>query len=192
MSARWRARSRRTLLPLALGVAALAIVYGRFIWQARHSIRSAEIAVSRGGASDRAEATRHYLDALRAYVPGSPLQRQALDGLAGLAAAARAAEDTEGERHAWEAVRMGLLGTRSLYMPYGAAFAEANRQLAQLDATAVFPPRAPPAAETVTTPARGHRPGGRSVRPPGPAVASTLIALIGFAVWIGATVLLIR
>lgn len=176
------------LLPLLLGVAALSLVCGRFMWQARRSVDAAQLALHAG---DQAEATRFYLDALRAYVPGSPDQRRALDGLQALAVTARAAGDPVSERRAWEAMRAGLLGTRSLYLPSPELFAEANRRLAELDGAAAFPPRGPVVPDPGTVSRRGNGP-GRSVRPPGPAVASTLVSLMGFALWVGAVVLMIR
>ena len=178
----------RFLLPLVLGITAAGVLYGRFLWQGRKSVRAAELALAQG---DRSEATRCYLDVLRAYVPGSPLERSALDGLQAAAAAARRVGDVPGERRAWEAVRTGLLATRSLYLPYPARFSEAQRHLTELDATAAFPPRQRPLPDLEMVPMRGNAP-GRSVRPLGPALASTLLALAGFAIWVAAIVFLIR
>ena len=59
-----RLRYLRPLFSLFLGIAAVAIVYGRFVWQGRQSVLAAEGALAQG---DVAEATRSYLDALRAY-----------------------------------------------------------------------------------------------------------------------------
>lgn len=178
----------RYLLPLVLGVMAGGLLYGRFLWQGRRSVRAAELALAQG---DRLEATRSYLDALRAYVPGSPFERRALDGLQAAAVAARRAGDVPSERRAWEAVRTGLLATRSLYLPYPTRFAEAQSHLAELDATAAFPPRQRPVPDLDMVPMRGNAP-GRAMRPLGPAMASTVLALAGFAIWVGAIVLLIR
>ena len=177
-------------LPLVLGVATLAVVYGRFVVQAHDAVRAARVSARAG---DSAEATRYYLDALRAYVPGSPFQRQALDGLAQLAASARAAGDASEERRAWEAMRVGLLSTRSFYTPDRSRFDEANHRLAELDGEARFPPAD---LENVWARARGLGAGRSGGLPagasPGPAVAATLVALIGLAIWVGAIVLLIR
>ncbi len=171
------ARTFRLLLPWTLGAAALAVVYGRFIVQARGAVHAARVAAGNG---DAAEATRLYLDALRAYVPGSPFERQALDGLHALAADAAGAGDRDGERRALGAVRAGLLGTRSLYVPYGSRLADANRRLGELDATEDFPP------------ANSGRIVIERSAPPGPAIAATLLALVGFAAWIGGLLLFIR
>ncbi|MES1172315.1 MAG: hypothetical protein ABUL77_03675 [Bacteroidota bacterium] len=167
---------------MALGALAFTLVYGRFVLQAREGVHAARAAASRG---DQLEAARAYLDALRAYVPGSPYERQALDGLHALGTTAAAAGDTDGERRAWNAVRAGLLGTRSLYVPHLARLREANDRLDQLDQTASFPP------DPRWVGQRDHR---LSRVPPSPAsaIGATLTALAGFALWVGAIVLLIR
>lgn len=171
-------------IPTVLGVAALALLGGRFLVAARHAVAAAEAARARG---DLAEATRSYLDALRCYVPGSPYEGKALDGLDEIAVEAAHSGDVNGERRALEALRRGLLGTRSLFMPYPARFAKASSRLAQLDATVDFPPAVPP---------RIIRPriydGGRRGTASGPAIAATLVALGGFAAWVLAIVVLIR
>jgi hypothetical protein len=178
-------RAFRLALPLSLGIAAVALVCGRLLADARHAVRAAEIAVTGG---DRTEAARSYLDALRAYVPGSPFERQALDGLGRLAAEAARAGDRDGERRAWDAVRAGLLGTRSMYVPYPSRLAEANLRLTELDGTAPFPPVDP---KKVVIDARGAR-FGRSTSSRGPLGASILVTLSGFAIWVGAIVILIH
>jgi hypothetical protein len=179
------ARTFRPALPLSLGVAAIALVCGRLVLDARHAVHTAEVAWAIG---DRAEAARSYLDALRAYVPGSPFERQALEGLGRLAAEAAHAGDRDGERRAWEAVRTGLLGTRSMYVPYPARLAEANLHLTELDSTAPFPPADPGA---LVVDGRGGR-FGRPTPWRGPGGAFILMALLGFAIWVGAIVTLIH
>jgi hypothetical protein len=176
------ARSRgalpaRRLVPLVLGTAALALVWGRFTLEARRAVREAGVAASGG---DRAEAVRCYLDALRVYVPGSPYERQALDGLDHLAAEARQAGDPAAEREALDAIRTGLFGTRGVIIPHRARLVAAENRLHQLDAAAGHVP----SVELVSQ----HR------RDPGrpSAVLSTLIALVGLATWVAAVALLVR
>ena len=172
------ARTRTRLwVPLALGIAALTLVYGRLLFQARGAVQAARVAAANG---DVAEATRSHLDALRAYVPGSPFERQALKGLGQIAADAARTGDRAVERRALEAVRAGLLGTRSLYVPYRSVLADANRRLYALDASEAFPPVDPKRMVIERPPA------------PGPAIVATLVALGGFAAWIGGIILFIR
>jgi hypothetical protein len=172
-------------VPLALAAAALLLVCGRFLFEARGAVVAAQAALGKG---DQVEATRCYLDALRAYVPGSPFERQALDGLAVLAATAARDGDPAGERRALEAVRAGLRGTRSIYTPYRTRLGDADTRLAALDADVAFPPTDP---RTIVI-QRGGYPLARFTQVRGPAVAFTLIAFLGFATWIGALLLLIR
>jgi hypothetical protein len=164
-------------------VATLAVVYGRYLVDARGAVRAARAAAAIG---DRAEATRCYLDALRAYVPGSPFQRQALDGLESLAADAVRAADREGERRAFQAIRAGLLGTRSMFVPDRARLSQAEARLVALDGTLALPSRPSVVIERDGTPFL------RRLQPRGPAVLWTLVALVGFAIWVGSVVALIR
>jgi hypothetical protein len=175
-------RFLRRWLPLLLGTAALALVWGRFAIEARRAVADAQAAVAAG---DRAEAARSYLDALRVYVPGSPYQRRALDGLDRLGAEARQAGDAVGERQALEATRAGLLGTRGIVIPYRARLGAAEARLQELDAAAGV---APPVALLVP---RGRGPGRVGIAR-GSAMLSTLIALVGLATWIAAVALLVR
>jgi len=175
-------RFLRRWLPLLLGTAALALVWGRFAIEARRAVVAAQAAVAAG---DRAEAARSYLDALRVYVPGSPYQRRALDGLERLGVEARQAGDAVAERQALEATRAGLLGARGIVVPYRSRLVAAEARLQELDAAAGF---APPIA---LLGARG-RDAGRVGTARGSAMLSTLIALVGLAAWIAAVALLVR
>jgi hypothetical protein len=170
--------------PVTLLVAALAVVYGRFLVEGHGAVRAAQIATAHG---DRAEAIRCYLDALRAYVPGSPFERQALDGLEGLAVEAARAGDRGGERQALQAIRAGLLGTRSTFVPYRSRLTQAEQRLIALDQALLFPPGEPGFVID-----RGSTPFLRRLQPRGPAVLWTLVSLSGFAIWVGAVVALIR
>lgn len=178
--------SVRRLMPLVLGTAALALVWGRFVVEARRGVGGAEVALAAG---DRLEAERCYLDALRAYVPGSPYEQRALDGLARLASEAQDGGDPVAERRALEAMRTGLLGTRGIVIPHRARLATVEARLQTLDADA-----GGVAAVTVTGPhdrGPGHALGGRATRWPA-SVLSALIALIGLATWVAAVALVVR
>ena len=166
--------------PAILIAAAALILGGRLLWQARADVRAAEVAHARGY---EAEAVRAYCDALRMYVPGSPFERAALDGLRAAAARAAAAGDPTGERRAWDTVRTGLGSTRSLYTPYLSRFDEADGRVRALD-QAAFPPSDVRLVEI------DHEAGHFGGRRPG-RIAGTLLALGGFAVWVGSIVLMI-
>jgi len=174
------------LVPVLLGAGAIAMWCGRLLVAAHEAVGVAENALARG---DQTEATRAYLDALRSYVPGSPLEARALDGLDAMASAAADARDYDGERRALEAIRAGLLGARSLFVPYPTRLAKTNRRLAELDSDVAFPPSVRPA--TIVAP-RIHSWGPRGGNPARVGVGSTLLALAGFAAWVGAVVLFVR
>lgn len=172
--------SVRRTLPLVLGTAALVLVWGRFVIEGRRAVREAQVAVEAG---DRAEAVRSYLDALRVYVPGSPYERRALDGLDALAMAARDAGDEAGERHALQAIRTGLLGTRGLFVPHRARLMTVEARLHELGEATGLAPTEPMVA--------GARLRGEAAAY-GAGVLSTLIALVGLATWMSAVALMVR
>jgi hypothetical protein len=178
--------SVRRLMPLVLGTAALALVWGRFVVEARRAVGGAEVALAAG---DRVEAERCYLDALRAYVPGSPYEQRALDGLARLASEAQDGGDPVAERRALEAMRSGLLGTRGIVIPHRARLAPVEERLQTLDADAGG--AAPVAVMGPLGRGLGHAVGGRGTGWPS-SVLSTLIALIGLATWVAAVALVVR
>lgn len=180
---RWSWFSTRRLMPLVLGTAALGLVWGRFALESRRAVRDAGAALAAG---DRAEAVRGYRDALRVYVPGSPFERQALDGLRGLADEAHRDGDAVIERDALQSIRAGLLGTRSILPPHRDRLAEASARLDAMDAALGS---APPVM--LVTP-HGHHGPGRLADARGSAVLSTLIALCGLATWLAAVALLVR
>jgi hypothetical protein len=182
---RWSWFSTRRLMPLLLGTAALGLVWGRFALESHRAVRDARAALAAG---DRAEAVRGYRDALRVYVPGSPFEQQALDGLRAIADDAHGHGDLTTERDAWQAIRAGLLGTRSIVPPHRQRLAEASARLEAMDSALGY---APPVALLRPT-WHGHHGPGRLSDARASAVLSTLIALVGLSTWIAAVALLVR
>jgi hypothetical protein len=164
---------------------ALLVVAGRVAHDSWAALRAGDAALDRG---DRAVATREYLHAVRMYLPGSPFVARALQRLEEVARTAAGAGDLHGERQAWEAVRAGLLGARSLYTPYPERLAAADRRLAPLYAQ-IEEERVAPGATAVER-QRWHA--DRLAQRPGPAIPATLAALLGLGLWLGAVVLFIR
>lgn len=170
---------------VALAVTALLLVTGRVLVDSWSALRAGAAAEARG---QRGEAIREYLHAVRMYVPGSPLGGQALDRLESLAAQARASGDPTTERQALEAIRSGLLGARSLYLPHRARLQSADARLAEIYAQIEDPEVAPGASTAERQAWHAERLAAR----PGPAPGPTVIALLGLALWLGAAVLFIR
>ena len=180
-----RGPGRRWALYGGLALIALGVVTARVLHDSSAALGAGAAAQARG---DGAEASRHYLHALRMYAPGSPYVGRALERLEAMAAAAAAAGDAAGERRALEAVRAGLLGARSFYTPHAAHLAAADRRLAALYAASEEPAVAPGA--TLAEREAWHL--ARLARRPGPAPAAALGALLGLCLWLSAVVLFIR
>lgn len=168
------ARSR-WLLPVLGVVLAFAVVGGRLLVDSRaayHAGSRAELA------SKPRDAVRHYGDAVRLYVPGSPFVRYALDRLEAIATAATTGHDFELARAAWETERGALLGTRSAYVPYASRLPAVEQELARLLAMVEDPTGA-----DLTARAAWHA--ERLARRPGPLLVYVVVALVGLGLWVG-------
>jgi len=168
---------RRPLTIVLAGLTlALGIVVLRLVVDARAAFRAGVVAEQQG---DLRAATRHYLDAGRLYVPGSPYTRHALDRLDALAVAAVSSGDYATARSAFEAERAAILATRSFYTPYAERLPEVERRLSRLlaateeyGAAESFPERAAWHAQLLA-------------ERPGPKASWVLLALVGLALWVG-------
>lgn len=160
---------------------ALAVVVARVVVDGRAELAAGAAAEGRG-ADGQAEAIRHYLGAVRSYVPGSPHVGRALDRLEAIADVAEAGGDDALARQALEAVRAGLLGTRSFYTAFEQRLARADGRLAALYAR-TEDPRVDPGA---TAAARAAWHAARLAQRPGPALVYVVVALAGLGLWLGA------
>jgi hypothetical protein len=171
----------RQLAIVVAGVGlALAVIAIRLLLDGRAAFHAGAAAEQRG---ETAAAIRHYLDAGRLYVPGSPYTRDALDRLDSIAVLAVTRGDYATARAAFEAERAALLGTRSLFTSHAKRLPDLERKLARLlaaseagAAMAGFPERAAWHAE-------------RLAERPGPKTSSLLLALAGLALWVASVVL---
>ncbi len=175
-----RLPARRQVAVVLLGlIAALAVVVTRLVLDARGAYREGLAAEQRG---DVDAAIRHYRDAGRAYVPGSPFTRHALDRLDAIGVASVNKRDYLTARSAFEAERAALLGTRSFYTPYAARLPELERRLSRLLAAT----EGPGIAGTFEVRAKWHA--ERLAKRPGPKTSLVMLALLGFVLWIGSAV----
>jgi hypothetical protein len=178
-------RLRRWVM-VAVGITlALAAVAARLLWDARSNLMAGEHAETRG---DRHGAIRHYQNAARLYLPGSPYVRRALDRLEAVAAAASQAGDGPSLRAALEAERAAILATRWLVIPYASRLPTLESRLAQVLAANEERSVAP----GVSFEARTAWHLERLAQRPGPALPHVLLALCGLVLWIGSTVAFIR
>ncbi len=175
---------RRQLGIVALGVGlALGIIVVRLLLDARAAYRAGEAAEQHG---DLPLAIRHFLDAGRLYVPGSPYTRAALDRLDRLAVTAVNQGEYPLARSAFEAERAAILGARSFYTPHGGRLPELERRLARLLAASE------PGVATATFEARAAWHAHRLAERPQPKIAWVLLALLGLLTWVASAVVFFR
>jgi hypothetical protein len=175
---------RRPVVIVAFGLlAALSVVVVRLLVEAAHAYRQGAAAEERG---ETAEAVRHYLDAARAYVPGNPVVRRALDRLDAIAVAAVTKGDYATARSAFEAERAALLGARSFYTPHAERMPGINRRLARLMAATEDPTGAPGFEERA---AWHEQRMGERLRPK---TSLVMLALLGLALWVTSGVMFFR
>jgi len=177
---RWR---RPLAIALAGVVLALGVIVVRLLVDARAAFRAGAAAELRG---DLPAAVRHYLDAGRLYVPGSPYTRDALDRLDTVAVACVTKGDYATARAAFEAERAAMLGTRSFYTPYAKRLPELERRLARLLAAS----EERSAAITFEERAAWHA--QRLAERPRPKTSFVLLALAGLVTWVGSGVFFFR
>lgn len=164
-------------------IAALGVVVTRLLIDSRHACREGAAAEQRG---DVTEAIRHYLDAGRLYVPGSPFVRQALDRLDAIGVALVNKGDYALARSAFESERAALLGTRSFYTPHAERLPAVERRIARLLAAEEGGAGSASFDERVAWHAQ------RLAQRPGPKTTMVFMALLGFCLWLGSAVLFLR
>ena len=173
----WRRQAAIALAGLAL---ALGIVVVRLLVDARASVQSGTVAEQHG---ETALAIRHYLDAGRLYVPGSPYTGSALDRLDAIAVAAVTRGDYGTARAAFEAEQGGA---RSFYTPYATRLPDLERKLARLLAASEA------SSGAVTFEERANWHAQRLAERPRPKTPWVLLALLGLALWIASAVVFFR
>ncbi len=175
---------RRQVVIVLLGLAAaLAVIVGRLLVDARSAYRNGVAAEERGEIS---EAIRFYLEAGRLYVPGSPFTRNALDRLDAIGVSQVTKGDYAIARAAFEAERAALLGTRSFYTPYAERLPNLERRLSRLLAAAEDH------ASMATFEERAKWHAERLAERPRPKTSMVLLALLGLSLWVASAVTFFR
>jgi len=122
------------------------------------------------------EAVGFYDRTLHMYWPGSPDVAQAITQLKQIALDAQTQSDTGLALHVWRVIRSGLYASRGLYQPYSETVVEAEEAIATLVSHEAADPQAKARhlalLERSDDPARGW----------------SMLALMGFALWIGAAI----
>lgn len=185
-SARMRMRRKVIAVVALLGVC-MGVVVIRAFFEGRSALSDGDAALERG---ELREAVSRWRRAARWYVPLAPHVDDAYRRLESLAADAEAKGDIDTALMAWRGVRGSILATRSFYTPHSERLAPANRRIAALMARqeADSPPAVAPEQGTDEA---GNRIGTEAwhyrllTRDDSPSVFWSIVALLGFATWIG-------
>jgi hypothetical protein len=160
----------------------LGVVVTRAVWEGRAALRAGDAALADG---DPHEAVAWYRRAARWYVPLAPHVGDAYDRLEDLAEAAEGSGDVELALAAWRAVRGSILATRSVYTPHADRLDPANQRIAALMARVEGPQADPGKSEAQ----RRDWHYALLARDEAPSVPWSIVALLGFAMWLGGGVL---
>lgn len=178
-----RQRARKLLTVVAVVLVCLGVVATRAVLEGRAALARGDQALADG---DQAEAVAQWRRAARWYVPLAPHVGGAYDRLEELAAAAEARGDRDTALAAWEGVRSSINATRSFYTPQAERLDPANRHIAALRAASPDDAAAAPGQDEATRAAWHYQ---LLSRDDGPSLGWSVLALLGFALWIGAALL---
>jgi hypothetical protein len=165
---------RWALLCIAVG---LGVIVTRVFWDGRAALAAGDEAIAHGDVDGAVVAWRR---AARWYAPGAPHVADAYQRLEAVAREAEAHGDARGALAAWRAIRSSVVATRSFYTPYADRLEAADERIAALMA----------AEEKAADPARDEA-ARKSfhlallARDESPRLAYTVLALCGFAAWVG-------
>jgi hypothetical protein len=120
--ARWRAWGLTAAL-------VLGTLLGRAIVEGSICVRRSDDALARGEVD---AAVAYAMRATKWYVPFAPHVEAGYERLRTIARRAEAAGDADGALIAWQAIRAGARGTRSLWTPFADRLAEADEHIATL------------------------------------------------------------
>ena len=187
----------RRILAYTTKIAALlfvlmSIVYVRVLYSSRIELREAEAASDHDGRID------HLGRAARLYAPINPFSERAIDRLrsdcsdfklGGPLLAPRPREEDERHLAACRELRSAILATRSFYTPHSEILTVADEIIASLAARLESPSVDPGAGEAARR--KWHAERLAESEAMAPRIGWTLLALFGFALWIGSAILFI-
>jgi hypothetical protein len=175
-------RRRAIVAGCLLVLFCLGVVVTRAVWEGRSALAAGDQALAAGDAD---EAIARWRRAARWYVPAAPHVGEALDRLEELGAQAAERGDVDLALAAWRGVYGAIKATRSFYTPHGERLEPAMRAISDLMARqeAVMQGAAGAAAPDAEARAAWHY--ALLARDEAPAVGWTVLALLGFALWIG-------
>ena len=162
------------VLVVAVG---LGVIVTRVFWDGRQALAAGDAAMLR---QDTTEALVQWRRAARWYAPGAPHVEAAYRRMEELARAAEGRGDEALALEAWRGVRSSSLATRSFYTPYADRLAAANQRIAELMAKQELA-----ADKSKDLGERRALHLGFLERDDAPSVGWSLLALLGFAAWVG-------
>lgn len=184
---------RKLAIAAAVTLVVLGALVTRAVWEGRRALAEGDAAAAR---DDVPAAIDGWRRAARWYVPMAP---HVDDAYARLRRVAEHADRPQTALAAWRAIRSSALATRWLVTPHDDLRALADRRIATLmarerlglDAEIANDPdlirgAAPDAGATLEEREAFYL--GQLATPPGPSTAWVVIALTGFALWIGGCV----
>lgn len=183
-------RARRSALRKKLSAAVIvagiitSVVVTRAIWEGTSALADGDAAMSR---DEHGEAIRLWRRAARWYLPLAPHVSGAYQRLRDLAGQAEARGDLATALDAWQGVRSSIMATRSFYTPHEELLEPANRHIAAfmaaregtLGSAAASQPESERTAWHYQLLARDHS----------PSAGWAIVAIFGFALWLGGAVL---
>ena len=170
-------RKRSIAIVVAVGLAIVLSLVTRAVWQGRTALSRGDVALEAGRID---EAIGHWRRAARWYVPLAPHVGTAYERLEDTAKKAGAAGDQRVALSAWRGIRSSIMATRSFYTPHGERLENANAQIAALMASLEGAAADPGKSEAQR--AQWHK--DLLDRPVGPSVGYSILAIVGFLVWL--------
>lgn len=159
----------------------LGVVVTRAIWEGSQALADGDAALKQG---DLDEAIGRWRRAARWYVPLAPHVSGAYERLEELARQAESRGDVDTALAAWRGIRGSILATRSFYTPHESRLEPANQRIAELMARLeAREPALAQSGETETQRASWHY--ELLTRDHSPSVFWSVIAILGFALWLG-------
>lgn len=165
--------ARKAVWAIAIIVVILVMAWGRVFISGHRARMEADHLMSERLAD---QAVGFYDRALHMYWPGSPDVARAAVQLKNIALAAEAEGDLEGALHAWRVLRSGLYAARGLYQPYADVVKQSEEKIAAL------------VARQSDDPQMREKHLALLQKSDDPARGWSMLALLGFALWVGSAI----
>ena len=162
----------------------ISVVVTRAIWEGTSALADGDAAMSR---DQHGEAIRLWRRAARWYLPLAPHVSGAYQRLRDLAGQAEARGDRVTALDAWQGVRSSIMATRSFYTPHRELLESANRHIAELMAAREDTLGSAAASQSQSERTAWHY--QLLARDDAPSAAWAIVAILGFALWLGGAVL---